>query len=286
MSHGSLSARPTGAAPLIDTPPRPWHIDQVDPFESAARRAADRAGAIVKRRWHDRGAIATKSSSIDLVTEVDRACEQAILDVLGAAFPEHAFLAEESGTHGSNEFVWVVDPLDGTTNFAHGYPQVSISIALLRGGETLFGLVYDPIREELFVGRRGGAATLNDRALHVSAAADLGSSLLASGFPYDRREHADYYLSFFKAFMLRTQGIRRAGSAALDLCWVAAGRVDGFWEWKLKPWDTAAGVLIVEAAGGRSSDFHGGHFDPFGDQTLASNGLIHDEMVEVLGRLL
>jgi len=254
----------------------------MDAYESAARRAAERAGAILKSRWHDRGPIEVKSSSIDLVTEVDRACEQAILEVIGAAFPDHAILAEESGAQGSHELVWVIDPLDGTTNFAHGYPQVSISIALTRADQTLLGLVYDPMREELFVGRRGGGATCNDERLRVSSTPDLASSLLASGFPYDRREHADYYLAFFKAFMLRTQGIRRAGSAALDLCWVAAGRVDAFWEFKLKPWDTAAGVLIVEEAGGRCSDFGGDRFDPFGSQTLATNGIIHREMVEVL----
>ena len=283
-----VRALPSVGAVLVAVDPTllAWQTGTVDAFESAARLAADAAGAILKRRWHDRGPVEIKSSAIDLVTEVDRACEQAILDVLGSAFPDHAFLAEESGGRGSHEFVWIVDPLDGTTNFAHGYPQVSIAIALQRAGESLFGLVYDPIREELFIARRGGGATLNDRRIRVSAAPDLASSLLASGFPYDRRQHADYYLSFFKAFMLRTQGIRRAGSAALDLCWVAAGRVDGFWEWKLKPWDTAAGVLIVEEAGGRASDFRGDGFDAFGDQTLASNGLIHREMVEVLLPLL
>ena len=144
----------------------------------------------------------------------------------------------------------------------------------------------DPVREELFSARRGSGARMNDQRLEVSTTADLGSALLASGFPYDRREHADYYLSFFTGFMMRTQGVRRAGSAALDLCWVAVGRVDGFWEWKLKPWDTAAGALIVEEAGGRISDFEGGHFDPFGEQTVASNGRIHQQMIEVLAPLL
>jgi len=258
----------------------------VDPFESAARRAVDRAGAIIRERWHDHGAVERKSTAIDIVTDVDRAAEAAILEVLRSAFPDHAILAEESGAVGEHEFVWLVDPLDGTTNFAHGYPQVSVSIALRRGRETLLGLVYDPVRDELFVARRGGGATLDDRRLEVSREQGLGSALLASGFPYDRREHADFYLSFFKAFMLRTQGIRRAGSAALDLCWVAAGRVDGFWEWKLKPWDTAAGALVVEEAGGRVSDFRGGPFDPFQEQTLASNGYIHDEMVEVIAGML
>ena len=258
----------------------------VEAFEAAARRAVDRAGAIIKRRWHEPWRIEVKSTAIDLVTDVDRACEEAILDVLTSAFPDHAVLAEESGARGTHEFLWLVDPLDGTTNFAHGYPQVSVSIALSRSGETILGLVYDPVREELFSARRGSGARLGDRRLEVSATPDLGSALLASGFPYDRREHADYYLSFFKGFMMRTQGVRRAGSAALDLCWVAAGRVDGFWEWKLRPWDTAAGALIVEEAGGRMSDFEGGRFDPFGEQTVASNGRIHAQMIEVMRSLL
>jgi myo-inositol-1(or 4)-monophosphatase len=258
----------------------------VEAFEAAARLAVRRAGAILKQRWNAERRIERKSTAIDLVTEVDRACEQAILDVLTSAFPEHAVLAEESGAHGTHEFLWLVDPLDGTTNFAHQYPQVSISVALAKGSQTILGVVYDPVREELFSARRGSGAHLNDRLLQVSTTADLDSSLLASGFPYDRREHADYYLAFFKGFMMRTQGVRRAGSAALDLCWVASGRVDGFWEWKLKPWDTAAGALIVEEAGGQMSDFEGGRFDIFGNQTLASNGKIHEQMIEVLQPLL
>ncbi|MBI2962499.1 MAG: inositol monophosphatase [Deltaproteobacteria bacterium] len=255
-------------------------------LEAAARRAAERAGAILKRRWRRQGAIATKSSAVDLVTDVDRACETAILVEIGRAFPAHAVLAEESGARGDHEFLWIVDPLDGTTNFAHGYPQVSVSIALRRGAETVLGLVYDPLREETFTAWHGRGAFLNGRRLRVSRTRRLEASLLASGFPYDRREHADFYLSFFKAFLLRAQGIRRAGSAALDLCWVAAGRVDGFWEWKLKPWDTAAGALVVEEAGGRASDFRGGSFDPFAAETLASNGRIHEGMVRVFGAVL
>lgn len=255
-------------------------------LESAARRAAVEAGTILKQRWLRHGAIDVKSTAIDLVTDVDRACEAAILDVLGRAFPEHAVLAEESGARGDHEFLWLVDPLDGTTNFAHGYPQVSISIALRQGTETVLGLVYDPLREETFFARRGHGALLNGRALRVTTTERLEASLLASGFPYDRREHADFYLSFFKAFLLRTHGIRRAGSAALDLCWVAAGRVDGFWEWKLKPWDTAAGALIVEEAGGRTSDFRGARFDPFAAETLATNGRIHEQMLQAIGELL
>ena len=195
------------------------------------------------------------------MTDVDRACEAAILDVICSTFPDHAVLAEESGARGEHEFLWLVDPLDGTTNFAHGYPQVAISLALRRGAQTILGVVYDPIREELFVARRGGGAFLNDRPLRVSV--DRAPGLVARSPAASPTTDASMPTSTSpssRRFMLRTQGIRRAGSAALDLCWVAAGRVDGFWEWKLKPWDTAAGALLVEEAGGRVSDFRGGRF--------------------------
>jgi len=269
----------------VDTPRPACQKRRANDFEAAARLAAERAGALVRERWRRQGRVDVKSTAIDLVTEVDRASEREVLSVLEAAFPDHAILAEESGAKRDNEHLWVVDPLDGTTNFAHGYPQVSITIALRRAGETILGVVLDPIRQELFLARKGGGATLNSERLEVSGTSTLASSLLATGFPYDGREHADFYLGFFKAFMLRTQGIRRAGSAALDLCWVAAGRVDGFWEFKLKPWDTAAGVLIVEEAGGRASGFRGKPFDPFGQETLATNGRIHAEMLDVLRSL-
>jgi myo-inositol-1(or 4)-monophosphatase len=259
---------------------------EMDVHESAARNAAERAAAILRSRWLRSNAVDVKSSSIDLVTEVDRACETAILEVLRSSFPDYAILAEESGGGAEREFLWVVDPLDGTTNFTHGYPQVAISIALMRADQVIFGLVYDPFRDELFTAHLGRGAACNDRPIRASAAASLATSLLATGFPYDRRSHADFYLGFFKAFMMHTQGIRRAGSAALDLCWVACGRVDGFWEWKLKPWDTAAGMLLVQEAGGRTTDFDGRPFDPFGDQTLASNGKIHAEMLEVIRALI
>ncbi len=270
----------------MDGPGGECHNAPMDDLESAARRAADRAGAIIRERWARQGEVAVKSTAIDLVTEVDRACEDAILDVLMSAFPDHGVLAEESGSHPGTEYQWIVDPLDGTTNFAHAYPQVSVSIALRRREQTELGIVHDPIRRETFFARRGQGSTLDGRALRVSSTEPLGAALLASGFPYDRREHADFYLGLFKAFMLRTQGIRRAGSAALDLCWTAAGRVDGFWELKLKPWDTSAGALIVEEAGGMVTDFHGRPFDPFRAETLASNGRIHAEMVAVLSALV
>jgi myo-inositol-1(or 4)-monophosphatase len=258
-------------------------METIAELEAAAREAADRAGQLVRERFTaSRAAYRLKDDALDLVTETDRASEAAILEVLRHRFPAHAVVAEESGAHGTGTARWLVDPLDGTTNFAHGYPQISISIAFERAGRTEFGLVLDPIRGETFIGRRDGGATLNDVPLQVSPVEDLGQALLATGFPYDRRRHADFYLAYFKAFMLRTQGMRRAGSAALDLCFVAAGRVDGFWEWNLHAWDVAAGALIVEEAGGRVSDFRGAELDPFAGQILATNGRIHDAMREVI----
>jgi myo-inositol-1(or 4)-monophosphatase len=258
----------------------------MSPFEAAARRAAERAGEILRKQWHRRNPVVSKSTPIDLVTETDRACEEAILEVLGEAFPDHAVLAEESGARGEGEYRWLVDPLDGTTNFAHGYPQVAVSLALVRGAQTVFGLVYDPIRDETYCASRGGGASCNRQPIRVTDTTSLATSLLATGFPYDRTRYADFYLSYFKAFMTRTHGLRRAGSAALDLCWVAAGRVDGFWEWRLKPWDTAAGAILVEEAGGQVSDFSGGRFDSFGEQCLATNGRIHGEVLEIMKDLV
>jgi myo-inositol-1(or 4)-monophosphatase len=172
--------------------------------------------------------------------------------------------------------------LDGTTNFAHGYPQVSVSIALERDRELILGLVHDPLRGEYFKALQGEGATLNDQPIKASNVAELDKALLGTGFPYDRRERARYYLGFFEAFMVSCQGVRRTGSAALDLCYVACGRLDGFWELKLHPWDTAAGSVIVREAGGKITNFRGGPFSILGEQTLASNGLIHAEMVRVL----
>jgi len=176
---------------------------------------------------------------------------------------------------------WIIDPLDGTTNFAHGYPQFCVSIALEQQGQVVMGLVYDPLRRECFRAVRGQGATLNGAPILASTEIDLDKALLATGFPYDHREHADFYLNYFRAFMTRCQGIRRGGSAALDLCYVACGRLDGFWEFKLKPWDTAAGALIVSEAQGKLSNFSGEPFSIWGDQTLATNPTIHDEMVGI-----
>jgi len=252
-------------------------------FLNAAWQAASAAGEIIRANWHEPRLIDYKGP-IDLVTSVDRAAEQSIVEVLQGEFPGHSILAEEETetTGAAAEYRWVVDPLDGTTNFAHGYPQVSVSIALEYREQIIIGLVYDPLRRECFRAVKGQGATLNGAAIRISAVNEFDKALLATGFPYDSRENAVFYLSFFKAFLTRCQGIRRAGSAALDLCYVASGRLDGFWELKLKPWDIAAGALIVAEAGGSLSDFSGKEFSIAGNETLASNGLIHDEMLQVI----
>jgi myo-inositol-1(or 4)-monophosphatase len=223
---------------------------------------------------------------VDLVTATDRELEAILVEDLQRAFPDHGIVAEEgtvaSAAAETADYVWYIDPLDGTTNFAHGYPHFAISVALTLQGELLFGMVANPVRQETFVAHRGSGASLNGNPIKVSQVDDLDRALLATGFPYDRREQTDFYLSFVGDFLRRAQGLRREGSAALDLCYVACGRIDGYWEMKLQPWDTSAGALIVREAGGDVTDFNGGPFDPHGSQTLATNGKLHAAMVGVL----
>jgi myo-inositol-1(or 4)-monophosphatase len=227
--------------------------------------------------------------AVDLVTDTDRALEALITERLRGAFPQHLVIGEEASAGGApprpapDQWAWYLDPLDGTTNFAHGHPHFAVSLGLARGAVLQLGVVADPLRDETFAALRGRGATLNGAAIRVSPVGELGAALLATGTPYDRRERADLYLGAIKAFMLRTQGIRRAGSAALDLCWVACGRVDAYWEWRLGPWDVAAGALIVCEAGGSVSDFRGGRHDVHGQETLASNGVLHAALLDVLG---
>ena len=257
--------------------------DDIVKFLSVAWEAADAAGEIIRASWQQPKTIDYKGAT-DLVTTIDRDTEDKIVEVLQRNFPDHAILAEEETDlrRDDNEYRWIIDPLDGTTNFAHSYPQVSISVGLERSGRLILGLVYDPLRRECFGAVKGQGATLNGSPIQISTVNELDKALLATGFPYDHREKADFYLTFFKAFLTRCQGIRRAGSAALDLCYLACGRIDGFWELKLKPWDTAAGSLIVTEAGGRVSDFSGNDFSIWGNETLASNGSIHAEMLRAL----
>lgn len=255
-------------------------------FLAAAWQAAQAAGAIIRANWRQPKRIDRKGA-VDLVTDTDRKCEKIIVEILTKRFPAHSILAEEDTRleHSESSYRWVIDPLDGTTNFAHGYPHFCVSIALESKGEVILGLVYDPLRQECFRAVKGQGATLNGAPIHCSTVDDIDNALLATGFPYDRRDHADYYLSFFRAFITRCQGIRRNGSAALDLCYVACGRLDGYWELKLKPWDVAAGGLIVSEAGGRLSDFGGARFTIDGRETLAANPPIHAQMARILATI-
>ncbi len=248
-----------------------------------AIETAREAGALLRDHFGRTKEITYKSSTIDLVTNVDLLSETLIKERIAAHYPRHAILAEESGHQvGASEYCWLIDPLDGTTNYAHGYPFFCVTLALEYRGEIVLGVAYDPLREELFVAERGAGATLNGRSIRVSQTATLAQGLLATGFPYTIRSHPDESLDYFARFVKTAQAIRRDGSAVLDLCYLACGRFDGFWELGLKPWDMAAGALMVEEAGGRVTRFDGSRFRLDEPQILASNGLIHEEMIAVL----
>lgn len=230
------------------------------PVLNIAVKAARRAGQIINRASNDleKLQIVTKQQS-DYVTEVDRAAEAAIIETLREAYPNYGILAEESGLSGTTdaEFQWIIDPLDGTTNFIHGLPQYAISIALAQNGQVTQGVIYDPNRNELFTASKGRGAFLNDRRIRVSKRTRLGESLIGTGFPYRSFDHVDAYLGIFKELTQSTAGIRRPGAASLDLAYVACGRLDGFWEFGLSPWDMAAGTLMIAEAGGLVSDLAG-----------------------------
>ncbi|MBW2540801.1 MAG: inositol monophosphatase [Deltaproteobacteria bacterium] len=260
--------------------------DEATAILELAERLAREAGQIQRENYEGDFEIKTKSAVIDLVTDVDRACERLIVDGIRAQRPGDAILSEEGG--GSDtpdaDWRWVIDPLDGTTNYAHGYPRFCVSIGVEHRGIATLGVVYDPLLDELFSALRGRGAALNGRPLRVSAEARLDHAMLSTGFAYDVHSSDDDNLDHFAAFAKTAQAIRRDGSAALNLCYVAAGRFDGFWELKLDPWDVAAGCLIVEEAGGRTSDFSGRGPCTSGRETIASNALLHDAMVEMLQR--
>ena len=234
-----------------------------------AIRAARNAGDLIQRSSENVGQLTiNRKSQNDFVTEVDRMAEQEIIQVIKHAYPDHAILAEESGEHKGNDYTWVIDPLDGTTNFLHGYPQYAVSIALKHKGKTEVGVVYDPLRDDLFTAEKGGGATLNNRRIRVSKQSDLSVALIGTGFPFKYPQHLDAYMGMFKTLTPKTAGIRRAGSAALDLAYLAAGRLDGFWEIGLKEWDMAAGILLVQEAGGVVTDFS------FNDNFVKSGNII------------
>lgn len=249
---------------------------------AVATEAVLRAGAIQRERYGQTIEIEHKGV-IDLVTEVDRACEEVILGLIRSRFPAHDIVTEETQlARTGSRYLWFVDPLDGTTNFAHGYPLFCASVALAVDGQVVVGAVYDPIKEELFTAERGRGAHLNGRRLRVSSAGDLLASLLVTGFPYDVREDLLAKLRLFNRFMGEARAIRRDGTAALDLCYLAAGRIDGFWEERLEPWDMLAGVLMVEEAGGRVTRFDGSPISLAADEVLATNGALHPAMLDVL----
>jgi myo-inositol-1(or 4)-monophosphatase len=257
-------------------------MHDLDEYEKLAMEVVREAGSLLLERLHTKFKISHKGR-INLVTDVDLAAENLIVERIRRAFPTHSILAEERHNDVLDEDVkWVIDPLDGTTNYAHGYPVFSVSIGLEIAGVVELGLVFDPLRDELYAARRGRGACCNNVLLHVSSVQSLSSGLLATGFPYDIRTSKVNNLQNYCAFALRSHGVRRSGSAAVDLCHVAAGRLDGFWELKLNPWDCAAGYLMVREAGGTVTNFHGDPGSIYGREVIASNGLIHDEMINIL----
>lgn len=259
-----------------------------------AIRAAREAGAILQD-YAQRGFEITHKGRINLVTEADLASERHIKQLIAAHFPTHRIIAEESwaeeswasehdsfNVSGDDNYSWLIDPLDGTTNFSHGFPCYAVSIGVERKGESVVGVIYDPTRDELFAAERGAGATLNDQPIRVSDVAQLEKALTVSGFPYDIRERMHEYLPAWREFLNHSQAVRRLGAAAIDMASVACGRMDGFWEHGLHAWDVAAGWVIIEEAGGRVTKLDGSPFDNYSSSLLCTNSLVHDEMLAVL----
>lgn len=272
---------------------------EIEEFKKIATQAALKGGEILNEHRGRVKSIGYKDE-VNLVTEVDRISEETILQIIKKNFPDHAILTEESKEFipkvhpeikkSKSIYKWIIDPLDGTTNYAHGFPMYCVSVALEKNGEIILGVVYDPNLDELFVAEKGKGAFLSKgssiaedkRKISVSQTIELSQSLLATGFPYDIRKSKIDNLDHFANFYKKAQAVRRGGSAALDLCYLAMGRFDGFWELKLSPWDMAAGSLMIEEAGGKVTDFLGGPFNIYLKEILASNGKIHQQMMEVL----
>jgi len=251
------------------------------PMKKFAVNLARKAGALLMEKFDHSLEIHYKGD-INLVTEADKMSEILIMEAIRQNFPDHGILSEESpAISGKSKMRWIIDPLDGTTNYAHSYPVFCVSIALEKDGAIILGVIYDPTRQDTFVAVRGEGAQLNGKKLAVSETSDLTRSLLATGFPYDIRESEENNLNHFQTMAKKAQAIRRAGAAALDIAYVAAGRFDGFWELKLKPWDTAAASLILEEAGGKVTDLGGRPWNLLSPNVLISNGRIHEQMVAV-----
>ena len=259
-------------------------VAKIVPMLNFAIEAARDAGHLLLEKFGRITAI-TKKGDINLVTEADLASEEVIIERIRSYYPKHSILAEESGEAivigGDTSWKWIIDPLDGTTNYAHGYPCFCVTLALEHGGEIVIGVTFDPTRDELFAAEQGRGATLNGKPIRVSATDKLGDSLIVTGFPYDFKQR-DNFARHLTEFLLSSRGVRRDGSAAIDMAYVACGRFDGFWEEGLNPWDVAAGKLLIEEAGGVITYYDGSKFSIYKPPLCASNGLIHTEMLEVL----
>jgi myo-inositol-1(or 4)-monophosphatase len=250
---------------------------------NTAVKAARRAGAIINRASFDLSALTiTAKRQNDFVSEVDHAAERAIIEVLRDAYPNHAILAEESGATGESEYRWIIDPLDGTTNFLHGVPQYAVSIGLAHHGVLSQAVVYDPNRNDLFTASRGRGAYLNDRRIRVSNVIKLQDALISTGFPFRELANLDNYMAMFREITLKSTGVRRAGAAALDLAWVASGRFDGFWEMGLGAWDIAAGALLIIEAGGLIADIDGGEKYLDSGNVVCGNGKVFSQLLQTL----
>jgi myo-inositol-1(or 4)-monophosphatase len=257
------------------------------PMLNTAVKAARRAGSVIMRHLDrlDRLTVEQKGRA-DYVSEVDRLAESEIIQILHQAYPDMSILGEESGAHAGNDFCWIIDPLDGTTNFLHGYPQFAVSIGLRHKDKLDQAVIFDPLKNELFTASRGSGAYLNDRRMRVSRVQQLESSLIGTGFPFRSYANLDMWVATLKMFVTESSGVRRAGSAALDLAHVACGRFDGFWEFGLKPWDMAAGILLIQESGGFVSDLRGGSAFFESGNIVAGNPKIHSEMLSRIGPLL
>ena len=255
----------------------------MDNYFQIAKKIIEKASFLVLRKINKISKVSFKKGHFNLVTNVDQEVEELILKEINSNFPNHSVIAEESGMHKKDfAYVWFIDPIDGTTNFAHGYPCFCISIGFSKNGVLEFGLVKNPLTGELYAARKNKGATLNGKPISVSKIKKLKGSLLATGFPYDKKTSRLNNFKNFANLTLRTQGVRRDGAAALDLCYVACGKLDGFWEVRLSPWDVAAGTLIVQEAGGKITDLKGNDYNIFNDKIVASNGFIHSELIKNL----
>ena len=255
----------------------------MDELKEVLLTATQEAGKIIQQYFNGTFKIDHKEGINNLVTEVDKLSESKIIEVIRSRYPSHSIISEEAGElMKQSEYQWIIDPIDGTVNFAHGIPICCVSIGLIFEGKIVLGAVYNPVMNELFVAERGKGATLNGQPISVSVKSDFSTAFLVTGFPYNWPDGPEHPIRVFERLILEGLPVRRLGSAAIDLCWVACGRFDGFWEYNLNAWDVAAGYLIVEEAGGKITDFDGNPYNIFDKQTLATNGLIHEKMLSVI----